>query len=68
MNTLSSPGAPSAGTRRPGRARAAYPSARVLEANRGQLLLRTEPLSGPSAALTSHTTVRTPACQASWLG
>ena len=30
--------------------------------------LRTEPVSGPLAELTSHTTVRTPACQASWLG
>ena len=30
--------------------------------------LRTEPVSGPADELTSHTTVRTPACQAFWLG
>ena len=29
---------------------------------------RTEPVSRPFTALTSHTTVRSPACQAAWLG
>ena len=41
----------------------------ALGARRGdQPPLRTEPVSGPVDELTSQTTVRTPACQAFWLG
>ena len=34
----------------------------------GQLPLRTDPVSFPVDELTSHTTVRSPACQAVWFG
>ena len=36
--------------------------------NPGQPGARTEPVSCPVTALTSHTTVRSPACQAAWFG
>ena len=38
------------------------------EPGRVQLGARTEPVSFPVTARTSHTTVRSPACQAAWFG